>query len=100
MLTEQALRLKYLPAWHHRISLYRYEAGAKYQGKARAGDLYVLEGRCRIRWDETECILNELDFVTCPAGDFRFEVLGDRSCVVVQVWLVPPEVRIPPKETV
>lgn len=99
-LTERALRLKYLPAWYHRVSLYRYDAGDKFEGTARAGDLYVLEGRCRIRWREGECVLSELDFVTCPAGDFRFEALGDRPCVVVQVWLLPPEVRVPPKETI
>jgi len=91
-----SLRIAWGKPHSRTISLYRYEAGAKYEGRARAGDLYVLEGRCRIRWDEDECVLNELDFVTCPAGAFRFEVLGDRSCVVVQVWLLPPEVAVGP----
>jgi hypothetical protein len=99
-LTEHALRQKYLPAWHHRISIYRYEVGAKFEGTARSNDLYVLEGRCRISWREDECVLDALDLVTCPAGDFQFEVLGDRRCVVVQVWLLPPEFRVPPEETV
>jgi hypothetical protein len=48
-LTEAVLRLRYLPAWHHRITIREYEPGGKFDGR---------------------------------------------------VWVLPPEVRVPPKHTV
>jgi hypothetical protein len=58
-LTEAALRLKYLPAWHYRLVVQRYDAGVRFQGTARAGDLYVLQSECRVQWGADACVLED-----------------------------------------
>jgi hypothetical protein len=100
-LTEAALRLKYLPAWHHRIAIHEFAPGVRFDGRARAGELFVLAGRCRVSWVQHDpCSLEKLDFVAFPTGDYAFEVIGPDLCRVARVWVLPPDVRAPPKETV
>lgn len=100
-LTEPTLRLTYLPAWHHRIAIHEHEPGETFNGRARAGELFVLAGQCRVRWEDHRfCSLERNDFVAFPGGDYRFEVLGPSACRVAWVWVLPPEVRVPPKQTI
>jgi hypothetical protein len=100
-LTEAALRLRYLPAWHHRIAVSEYEPGTRFRGSARAGKLFILGGRCRASWaDHEPCTLERLDFVAFPIGEYRFEVLGAAPCKVAHVWVLPPQFRVPPKEII
>jgi hypothetical protein len=100
-LSESLLRLRYLPAWHHRISVHEYQPGVTFNGTARAGELFVLAGQCRVRWAHHQpCSLERLDFIVFPAGDFTFEVLGYVPCKVAKVWVLPPEFRTLPKETI
>jgi hypothetical protein len=100
LLTEAALRLKYLPAWHHRVAINRYDSGTRFSALTRAGTLYVLEGECSVQWGAEVCVLQENDFVRHPAGEYSFEVVGGQACRVAHVWLLPPEFRVPPGGTV
>ena len=69
-------------------------------GSARAGELFVLAGQGRVSWtDHDPCSLERLDFVAFPAGDYRFDVMGPAPCRVAKVWVLPPEVRMPPSPT-
>jgi hypothetical protein len=95
-LTEATLRLKYLPAWHYRVAIRRYDPGTNFRARGLAGELYVLEGDCRVQWGTDECVLQGSDFVRHPAGEYFFEVLGSGGCQVAHVWLLPPEFRVPP----
>lgn len=100
-LTEAAVRLRYLPVWHYRIAIHEYKRGpgGKFGATARAGDMFILAGECRVHWaHHASCSLERLDFVSFPAGNYTFEVLGSAPCRVAQVWLLPPDFRVPPKE--
>jgi hypothetical protein len=85
----EAVRSLYAPLSHYRISPMRYAAGVSFPGASRAGRLYVLSGACSMSVGEWRASLKAGTFADFPAGQFKFEVLGDQEVSLVNVWLIP-----------
>jgi hypothetical protein len=90
-LSEQSIRAFHQPPSHYRVALYTHPAGTELDGRQRAGRVYVLSGGCQVTMTDGVVHLETNEFVDLPAGDYRFQVLGDRECKVVHVWLLPPD---------
>jgi hypothetical protein len=58
----------------------------------RSGTCYVLAGACRYRFGPAVYELARGSVTELPAGDYKFEVVGDRGADIVLVWLLPMSV--------
>ena len=95
-LGEDSIRARHLPADSHRVSVSKYPPGTSFGGVTREGTCYVLKGKCRHSVPE-ELILGSGQFAMIPAGEYRFEVLGDTEVVLVNAWKLPFAVPSPKK---
>ncbi|WP_457334863.1 hypothetical protein [Rhizobacter sp. P5_C2] len=92
-MTLEAIRKRYEPASHYRVSRNAYDAGISFAGTGRAGRLYVLSGRCSKSVGNWKAELGPATFVDCPGGDFLFSVIGDGPVTLVNVWEIPEPYR-------
>jgi hypothetical protein len=92
-LTEEAIRAKHQPPEAYRISRSEYPAGTSFQGTMRPGLIYVLRGACSIDC-QGKVTANAGECVAVPGGDYEFAVIGPDGADIVEVWLIPYEVRV------
>jgi hypothetical protein len=84
-ITESALREQF-PAPRYRVSRGEYPARTTFPCAISEGNCYVLSGACKYTGPDVELILRAGEEGRLHSGEYRFEVLGDSSVILVHVW--------------
>ncbi|MFL9670230.1 MULTISPECIES: hypothetical protein [unclassified Variovorax] len=87
---ENAIREKFPPP-EYRVSSRKYRSDESCPpGAARAGLLFVVNGKCRCKFgsDEIPVVLGSGQYVNFPEGRYQIEPLEGKDAEIVFVWNV------------
>jgi len=90
-MTLATIKERYGPESKFRVSLYHYEASARFSGGMQSALCHVLRGPCRYVFADKVFDLSEGDVGSLPSGRYLFEAVGPGPVDIVLVWELPPQ---------